>query len=177
MAISTVVKTKRDGTLTISDAASAHSLTVAYEQGDFNLTIPGPTVNNFLDRGEIGAAPSLRYGDDAPMTFSFSAQLRDLADASYITLESIITNSGYFASTWVSTNSNTDGDSGTTYTTTTSRLKTVTVLLTIEGTNRGDSTDHTISLPMCIITGSIAEGDPDTISISGTSYAPWPTVA
>ena len=176
MAISSIVKTRRDGTLTISDAAGAHTLTVAFEAGDFSLSVPGPTVNNFLDRGEIGAAPSLRYGDDAPMTGSFTAQLRDLSDASYITLESIILNSGYFASTWVSTNSNTDGDSGTAYTTTSTKLKTVTLLWTIEGTNRGDSSDHTISLPFCVLTGSLSEGDPNSISISFTSYAPWPSV-
>ena len=170
MAISTVVKTRRDGTLTISDAAGAHTLTVAYEAGDFSLSVPGPTVNNFLDRGEIGSAPSLRYGDDAPMTFSFTAQLRDISDATYITLESIILNSGQFASTWVSTNANTEGGA----TATATRLKTVTLLWTIEGTERGDTADHSISLPFSILNGSLSEGDPNSISISGTSYAVWP---
>ena len=44
-----------------------------------------------------------------------------------------------------------------------------------EGTDHGDASDHTLTLPHCVITGSLAEGDPDTVSISLTSYANFPT--
>lgn len=166
MAISTIVKTKHDGSITISDGTSVTplTLTVEYEAGDFNLSIPGPSVSNFLDRGKFGSTPSLRYGDDAPMTFSFTANLRDISDASYMTLESIIANSGTFASTWVSR-----GGAN-------AEVKTVKVLWTIEGTAHGDSADHTITLDHCVLTGSLQEGDPNTISISGTCYQVWPSV-
>lgn len=164
MAISTVVKTKRDGTLTIADNAGAHSLTVAFEAGDFKLNIPGRTVNLFLDRGAIGSPPAIRYGDDQPMTGSFTAQLRDLSDASYITLEEILTNSGYFASTWVSTM----GSTG--------EVKTVKCTWTIEGTDHGDSADHTIALAYCYVTGSLGDGDPSSIEVSFTDFELYPTV-
>jgi hypothetical protein len=164
MAISTIVKNKRDGTLTISDNGGSNSCVVAYEAGDFSLTVPGPTVENYLDRGAFGSTPSLRYGDDQPMTFTFTAQLRDLSDGSYITLESILLNSGYFASTWVSTL----GATG--------EVKTVTMQWDIEGTNHGDSTDHRIVCNFCFITGSLGEGGPNTVSVQGTSWDLYPTV-
>jgi len=46
---------------------------------------------------------------------------------------------------------------------------------TIEGTDHGDAADHTIACNHCVITGGISEGDPDTISISFTSYDLYPT--
>ena len=173
MSISQIVKTKHDGSITISDgtAVTPKTLTIDYEAGDFNLSIPGPSVSNFLDRGKFGTTPSLRYGDDAPITFSFTANLRDLSDATYITLESIITNSGYFASDWVAT-------TGYTNSTDPSEIvKTVKVLWTIEGSNHGDSADHTITLNHCVLTGSLQEGDPNTVSISGTAFVRFPVVS
>ena len=121
MAISTVVKTKRDGTIKIEDGTSPtpNELTVAFKAGDFNLTIPGP--------------------------------------------EEVILQSGDVGTNWVSTlGSNAE-------------VLTFNVVLTIEGTDHGDASDHTLTLPHCVITGSLAEGDPDTVSISLTSYANFPT--
>jgi len=164
MAISTIVKTKRDGTITFSDNAAAKTLTVAYEQGDLNVSIPGYTIISVLDRGEFTSTPTLRKGDDQPCTFTFTAYLRDLSDATFITLESIVCNGGYFASTWVSRGG------------ATADVKTVLTTWTIEGTNHGDSADHTLALDYCWITGSVAEGDPGVISVSGTAYDLYPTL-
>jgi hypothetical protein len=46
---------------------------------------------------------------------------------------------------------------------------------TIEGTNHGDASDHVLTLPFCVVTGSLSEGDPDQISISFTSYSVYPS--
>jgi len=165
MAESTVAKTRRDGSITFSDNAGAHTLTVAYEQGDLNLSIPGPTVNVYLDRGVLGATPSLRYGDDQPCTGTFSAYLRDVSDAAYATLLEILTLTGYVATDWVSTL----GANGEVFT--------VTMALTIEGTDHGDSADHTITLNHVVVTGSISEGDPNTVSISFIAWDLYPSVS
>jgi hypothetical protein len=165
MAVSTIVKTKCDGTILIEDSGGTNTLTVAYENGDMAIDIPGRTVSVFLDRGKFGSTPSLRYGDDQPVTFSFTAHLRDLSDAAAGTLMDIISNGGHFAASWVSR-----GGSA-------AEVKTVQVTLTIEGTNHGDAADHTIVMDHCHLTGSISEGDPDTISLSGTAYIQYPTVA
>jgi len=164
MAISTITKNKRDGKLTFSDNAAAHSLEVAFEAGDFSLTIPGPTVSHYLDRGKITTTPSLRYVDDQPMTFSFTANLRDMSDATYATLLEIISVTGYVGTTWVSTM----GATGEVFT--------LTLAWFIEGINHGDATNHTCTLNYCVVTGSVSEGDPNTISISGTAFDLYPTL-
>ena len=164
MAISTIVKTKRDGTLQFADNADANTFTVAYEAGDLNITIPGIGVNNYLDRGSITGTPSVRFTDDQPMTGSFTAYLRDFSDAAYATLVELMTNTGQVGSTWVSTlGANAE-------------VKTFTLTWTVEGTDHGDAADHTLVASHCYITGSIAEGDPDTITINFTSFDVYPTL-
>jgi len=160
----TIVRTKRDGTITIADSGGSHTYTVAYEAGDLAITIPGPTIVSVLDRGQFAATPSLRYGDDQPCTFTFTATLRDHTDATLATLHDIINQSGYIASTWVSTlGANAE-------------VFTVTLTWTVEGTDHGGA-DGTTTLNYCVVTGAIQEGDPTTISVSGTAYDLFPTVA
>ena len=164
--VSSIIKTKRDGTILIEDgtAITPLAITVSYEQGDLSVEIPGRTVNNFLDRGEFGEIPSLRWGDDQPITWSFTANLRDLTDDAAGTLMDIITDSGYVGSDWVSTlGANAE-------------VKTFKLTFTIEGTDHGDAADHTLEMNHCVVTGSISEGDPDTISLSGTSFIVYPTL-
>jgi len=164
MAISTIVKTKRDGTLTFEDNGAANTLTVAFEAGDFTLNIPEEAVSLFLDRGVITSPPAIRYGDDQPMTGSFTAYLRDLSDAAYATLEELLLQSGDVGSNWVSTM----GANGEVFS--------LTLRWTIDGVSHGDASNHVITVPYCHVSGSLSEGDPDTVSISFTSYAVRPTV-
>lgn len=165
MAESTITKTKRDGTLLIEDGTGTPlTYTVAFEAGDFALTVPGRTVNLFLDRGVITSPPNIRYGDDQPLTFTFTAQLRDVSDATDATLPAILMDTGIVGSTWVSRG----GANG--------EVKTFRLTWTIEGTDHGDTADHTLVLDYCYITGSVSEGDPSIVSISGTCYELYPTV-
>ena len=162
MAESTIVKTKRDGTISFADLGASNTYTVAYEAGDLTIDIPGPTVTNSLDRGIMGATPSLRYGDDQPMTGSFTAQLRDISDATDQTLFELIAKSGAIGG-WTSTlGANAE-------------VAAVTLTFQIEGTDHGDAADHTVVCNHCVVTGGISEGDPSTISISFTSYDLYPT--
>lgn len=48
--------------------------------------------------------------------------------------------------------------------------------LTIDGASFGEA-DKTVTFRHTKITGSVAEGDPDTISVSGTSYAVRPVLS
>ena len=163
MSESTIVKTKRDGTIKFLDHTGANTYTVAYEAGNLNISIPGPTVISPLDRGSLGSPPSLRYSDDAPITGSLTAYLRDLGDAAFATLSEIITQTGHVASTWVSTM----GANGEVFT--------LDLEWTIAGLVHGDSADHVLTLPFCVVSGSLSEGDPDQISISFTSYSVYPS--
>jgi len=183
MTESTIIHTKLDGQLTLGSQCNAgggsfsasaavntgaDSYTVAFETGDLSLTIPQQAVSNYLDRGKIGGTPSLRYGDDQAITFSFSAYFRDLTDAAAPALVDIISNQGYAGSNWVSTlsTSNSSDDA---------EVFTIDLLWVVE--NQGNSADiHKLVLPFCTVNLSIAEGDPNTVSISGTSWAVAPSV-
>ena len=165
MAESTIVKTKRDGTITFLDNGGVNSYTVAYEAGDFSFDIPGPAVGNFLDRGRFPAGnPSIRLTDDAPMTGSFTAYLRDVSDATDVTLMEILAQSGAVSTTWVSTM----GATGEVFT--------LSLRFTISGLVHGDPSDHILEFPHAVIRGSVSEGDPDTITVNWTSYKSFPVV-
>jgi hypothetical protein len=158
---SLILKTKRDGVLKLSDNAAANSYTVSYEAGDLSIAVPGPTVISPLDRGSLGSPPSLRYSDDAPITGSFTAYLRDLTDNGFATLSEIILQTGDVGNNWVST-MGADAE-----------VFTLDLEWTIAGP--GAEADHVLTLPYCVVTGSISEGDPDQISISFTSYSVYPS--
>lgn len=166
---SLIVKTKRDGTITFEDGTAVpNTFTVSFEAGDLSVTIPGPAIGSFLDRGQFSSPPSLRYTDDAPCTGSFTAYLRDYDDGgtgTETTLAEIITQSGV-AATWVSTLDPAGN----------AEVFCLNLKFVIEGTDHGDPTDHEMVLSDCAISGSIAEGDPDTISLSFTSYALYPVL-
>jgi hypothetical protein len=160
--ISTILKTKRDGTLTISDG-SGKSLVVKYENGSFALNVPKAALISTLDRGELGDPPSLRKGDDQPMSGTFTAYLRDVSDDTYITLEEICLDTGYYDTTWVSTLG------------VGAEVKTLTLQWDIAGIIHGDPTDHRVILPFLHLTGSLTEGDPSTLAMAYTSYAVKPS--
>ena len=165
---SVIVKTKRDGTLTFKDGSGVpNTFTVAFEAGDLSITIPGPTVNNFLDRGRMTVNPSIRYGDDQPVTGTFTGYLRDFDDGgtgTATTLMEIITQSGVAAG-WTSTM----GANGEVFC--------LTLEWVINGVVHGDPANHTCELEYCYVTGAVAEGDPDQITINFTSYKLYPTLS
>ena len=170
MAESTVIRTKRDGVITISDSGGSHSYIVAYEPGDFSFDVPLEGSTLILDRGSIGTTPSLRKADDQPVTFGFSAYWRDLSDVAgspaYATLADICIRfaSDYVTSNWTSTLG------------TASDQFTVTVTLAIEGSDFGGA-DQTLTFAYSVIRASAAEGDPNTITVSGTCNQLRPTIA
>lgn len=158
---STVVKNMRDGKLEVISGANTYE--IAYEEGVLSLAVPGPSISNYLDRGEFTNPPSLRKNQDQPMTGSFTFRFRDGADASYVTGPELITNSGAFA-TWASTlGANAE-------------VKTVTLRWTVNGTTHGDPSNHVMDMPYSHLTGAFTDGDPITGTVNFTSYSNYPTV-
>lgn len=128
-------------------------MTVAYENGDFSLS--GANQGNYehtkyLDRGELG---SIRKTNRSFPTGSFTAQLTDISDATNLTLWDAVNKTGAFASAVSTLGSTAD-------------LYTLKITLTVEGTNFGDASDHTIVLNDCRCSIDVAEGDPDSFSLS-----------
>tara|TARA_Y100000310_G_scaffold212967_1_gene213866 strand:- start:679 stop:1236 length:558 start_codon:yes stop_codon:yes gene_type:complete len=183
MSESTVIHTKLDGVLTLGSQCTAgggafsasaginsgaDTYTVAYEAGDLSLTIPQQSVSSYLDRGKFTSPPALRYGDDQSISFSFSCFFRDLTDSAAPALVDIISNQGYAGSNWVSTLSTSIASDD---------AEVFTIDLRWVVTNQGDATDvHKLVLPYCTVNCTIAEGDPNTVTISGTSWAVAPSV-
>lgn len=158
MAVSTVIKHFTDGTIELADGTGTPvTLTVPFSQGDFSLSgvqESQKAVNVYQSRGTLH---SLRLGEKTFVTGSFSAMLADVSDSSAGNLLDFVRKSNAYSGN-ASTSSNGD-------------VYTIKITLTIEGTDLGDSADHTIVLDDCACTADVSEGEPNSISISFTSYA------
>ena len=158
MAVSTVIKHFTDGTIELADGTGTPvTLTVPFSQGDFSISgvqESQKAVNVYQSRGTLH---SLRLGEKTFVSGSFSAMLADVSDASAGNLLDFIQKANAYSG-----NTSTSG-SGDVYT--------IKITLQIEGTDLGDSADHTIVLDDCACTADVSEGEPDSISISFTSYA------
>lgn len=159
MALSSVVKNFRNGTIAIADGSgSPITLTVAYESGDFALSgvMEGQKeVAMYLDRGDFG---SLRYTNFTPCTFTFTAQMTEISDATNKNLMDVVSKTGAWSSGVSTLGAGTDVP------------WTLNVVWTIEGMNSGDASNHTVTLTNCRLSIGASEGDPNTFSVSGTVY-------
>lgn len=162
---SSYTKQFRDGTIVIDDGINRYE--VRAEEGNLTWNVPGTSVALFLDRGriadEVGGRPDIRLVDDAPVTGTLSARLRDLTDHTkqYDTLADFTHRSGRFGdSTWRSTLG--EGCD----------VKTLNVTLFIA---RGpDPFAHWARFPYCYLTGGGTEGNSDMLNVSFTSYCLYP---
>jgi hypothetical protein len=102
MADSTVVTTRRDGKITITDGA-ASSYEVSFEVGDFASAEPGADRVVVRDRGAI---VGLRKGDDPVINISFSVHMRSLTDSTADNLMDRIYNRGFNGGSLTSTGGN-----------------------------------------------------------------------
>jgi hypothetical protein len=158
MAISSVVKNFRDGIILIEDGTGTPlAVTVQFEAGDFSLSGLNQghvEATTYLDRGELG---SVRKTSRTFPTFTFSAHMTDLSDATDKLIWDAVNKTGAFASA-VSTGG------------TASDVYMLKVTLTIEGTNFGDSADHVLIMNNCHLAIDFAEGDPNSFTLNGTVY-------
>jgi len=160
MTASVVIKHFTDGSITLKDGTgSPVTLVVPFSLGDLSISgmetdTLGRAVNAYETRGVLS---SLRRGARVFPTVSFSCQLADVTDATNTTLADFVLKRGSFAA-----NVSTTAATGDVYT--------VDTVFTVEGTVFGDPTDHVITMEDCHFTIDIAEGEPNTISLSGTVY-------
>ena len=158
MAVSTVIKHFSDGSITLSDGTGTPvELTVPFSEGDFSVSgiqESQKAVSVYQSRGVLH---SLRLGEKTFITGSFSAMLADVSDASAGNLLDFIRKTNAY--------------SGNTSTVSSGDCYAIKITLSIEGTDLGDSADHTIVLDDCTCSADVSEGEPDSISISFTSYS------
>lgn len=159
MPVSTVVKNFRDGTIQLKDGTGTPvTLTASIEEG--NLKLSGLTHTSksyersiYEDRGEFA---TVRKTKRKYPQVSFSVHLTDISDATAGTIIDFFLKQGQY-----STNVSTLGS-------TTGLEYAINIILTVEGTDLGDATDHSITMSDVICDDcSIEEGDPDTVNFSG----------
>lgn len=157
MADSTVVGTRRDGKITITDG-NASSYEVAFEVGDFSASEPLADRVVIRDRGAI---VGLRKGDDPVITFSFSVHMRSLTDTTADNIMDRIYNRGIHAGTPLTS---TGGDGFEQF------LQTVVFECDTSGIN---GKVYTATYSKCIleVTGLSEAADGNTIQVSGECYA------
>ena len=158
MAVSTVIKHFTDGTIELADGTGTPvTLTVPFSQGDFSLSGVQESQKSVSVYQSRGTLHSLRLGEKTFVTGSFSAMLADVSDSSAGNLLDFIRKTNAYSANESTLSS---GD-----------VYAIKITLTIAGSSLGDSADHTIVLDDCVTTADVSEGEPNSISISFTSYA------
>ena len=152
MAESTVVAVPRDGTITIKNG-DATVYTVAYEAGDFSANLDKAERIVVYDRGTI---VGLRSGNDPVPSISFSVHLRELADASEDTILDFVyqTNNSSAATS----------GGGTGFEPFLVEVEFQANMSALSGSNTK------ITCKGVLLTASIAEGSPGSISFTGEVY-------
>jgi len=158
MAASTVIKNLNDGSVTLADGTgSPVTLVAPFTVGDVAIEGLAAQLNEVTAYETRGTLNTLRHTSRTYPTFSFSAQLADYSDAT----DGTIIDFCLFQASY-SANVSTLGSSAD--------VKTINITLTVEGTDHGDSADHTIVCDDVHVTVATSEGDPNTVTISGTVY-------
>lgn len=160
MAYSTVPKTKRDGVIQLRDGTgSPVTLDVSYEDGNFSFSQPVQFSELvIMDRGTI---TTVRSQDEQPITGSFNFYFRQFTDGSEAgSVRDFIRADGAYAGN-IST-----GRTGSPFV----EQYTIDLKYTAEGTDLGDSADHTVTLSKCVCNLDFAEGDPSAFTLNFTAY-------
>jgi hypothetical protein len=158
MAASTVIKNLNDGSVTVEDGTgSPVSLSVPFTVGDVSIDGLGPQQNEVTAYETRGSLNTVRHTTRTYPTVSFSAQLADYSDGTDGTLVDFCLFQASYSANVSTLGANAD-------------VKTIKLTLTVEGTDHGDSADHTIVMDDVYVTVAVAEGDPNTVTISGTIY-------
>ena len=158
MAASTVTKHFTDGSIVLSDGTTPTpvSLTVAADMGDFSVDSITEGQREAVPYQSRGVLHAVRKGAKVFASGSLSFMLADVSDATDQTvIDFVLAQASYSANK--STRANDD-------------VYCFDIKITIEGTEFGDTADHTITMNDCHCTMGIAEGSPDTVSISFTCY-------
>ena len=159
MALSTVVKNMRDGSLTMSDGTGGTpiSITVQFDQGDFSITGLKAKLAETTAYETRGLLRSVRHTTRVYPTGSFSCMMADFSEATTGTVADAILKNGAFASAVSS-----DGSTADVY-----KLD---LAFTCAGIVHGDAADHSFTLSNCECSIDFSEGDPNSFSISFTVY-------
>jgi spore coat protein U-like protein len=152
MAETTVVAVPRDGTISITNG-DATTYTVAFENGDMSMNLDLAERIVIYDRGSI---VGLRQGNDPVPSISFSVHLRELADSTEDTLLDFIYKTGNSAAA--------TSTGGTGFEQFLCTVEFQANMSALSGSNTK------VTFNKVLLFASVAEGNPDTISVTGEVY-------
>lgn len=157
MAVSSVVKNFTDGLVTVTDATGVPIVcTLAYSNGDFGASGLADKWNEVAAYESRGVFNTLRHTNRTYPSGSFTAKIAEFTNAATnVITDALIKNGAWSAAT-------STGATGTPY-----QLK---LTFTMEGTDFGDSADHSVVFTNCRMTCDISEGDPNTVTVNWTCY-------
>jgi hypothetical protein len=160
--MSAIVKTWVDGTITLKDGTGTpKTLAVTFDQGNFSVSGLKETLKETVAIESRGELVTLRQGKRAYPTGSFTCLFTEGSKgsgAANIT-DALTRKTGTLWADAVST------------TVALGDVYTLDISFTVEGTNLGDSADHTFTLEDCDFQFDYAEGETgDTLSMSWTQY-------
>lgn len=159
MALSNVVKNQFDsGTIVIEDGTGTPlSVTVRFDQADFSISGLKQVNRGTTAYQSRATVHSIRHTAREFPTGSFSAMVSEFSESGTGTVLDMIHGTGGHSARVSTTASSGD-------------VITFDITFTMEGTDFGDSADHTFTLEDCEIAYDFAEGDPNTLSFSFTCY-------
>lgn len=159
MPSSNIPKNFRDGTLTLIDGAGT-TIVVTGDFGDFKVSEMKATQRETSPYQTRGDLIGLRHTNRIFGTLSFSAIMRSFSNGSPGSSGNFV-DAVLFQKFYASLVSTTlaIGD-----------VKTLDVKLTIEGTDLGDSSDHTATWEDVELKLAFEEGDPNRFNVTGDIY-------
>jgi hypothetical protein len=162
MPASSFVKNQNDGSVTLKANGGTPSITLAFDSGDFSATGIKRKLQDTNAYQRRGALTTVRHTTRNFPTISFTAQFTNFegnegGGSNGNPLEAALGDGG----TWGSANS-TLGANADVYT--------LDVEFVVEGSDFGDSGDHDVTFHDVELSWDISEGDPTTVSFSGTVY-------
>jgi len=160
MGTSQIVKNFTDGSVVFSDGTGVPvTLAALFDQGDLSLDglkAAQRETNAYESRGILR---SVRHTTRTYPSGSMTLMLSDVSDGTDQTAIDFVLKQGSFSGNISTLAAGANAD-----------VYCINIALTIEGTDLGDTADHTITMDDCEVTMAVAEGDPNTISLSWTVY-------
>jgi hypothetical protein len=147
---SNIVKTKRDGIVTLLDGAAATYI-ANFNVGDFTFESTKDDLIVIYDRNTIAGS---RKGNQPQINFSFTCHLRAMTSSTADVLLDFI--SGNMAGSALTSTGGTGFEQYL-----------CDVQFKIDATSIGDSSNYLATFSKCLLTATITEGEPDSIAISG----------
>ena len=158
MAASNVVKNMCDGTITLKDGAGTPiSVTVKFDNADFTISGLKAKLRETVAYQHRGVLSSVRHTARTFPQFSFSCSMSEFTAATAVSVSDAVLKNGSFSSAISTLGANAD-------------VYTLDLTIAEEGTNFGDSADHTFTIEDCELELTYTEGDPNGFSLSGICY-------